>query len=241
MEKRDIADWTTGILGALLLVAAVLLFALLPSEDPVPPTFKATYTKEEIVLNLEDEAELTASQTHRITVPIDSPYVHSFSVNASWSDDIDASDPDQFLFIVTAPTLDGSERVGETITLSNEPGSPTDPTLTTFNAEPMDVVITKTILQPPRDGIKPADHMNEDAANAQSRLREELSIYPAGDWQLEITLNQVGTCPQATTEPQRNFACMAESAGAGDNGNSITIHSITYVLYDVDVEEIVYL
>lgn len=240
MEKRDIIDWATGIAGAILLVVTILLFILVPKDDPVPPVFQATYSEQVTTIDLSAEQDYILDASHDFGLEIESPYVHHIAFTVTWTDDVPSSDPDTFRFQISAPTELGRERITpEAILASNPPGTSSGNLSTEYDAVPMELVIEQSVQNPPRSGPIPGEFIGETEEEARERLLEAMVVYGAGEWNLETSLAVVGDCPDQQTAPDRAVACQSSTGGEGDTGNSLTVLSVTYITYDITVEEIV--
>ncbi len=240
MEKREIIDLATGIAGALLLVLTVVLFIVVPEDDPVPPVFQATYTEQVTTLDLTEEHTYVVDDSYDFSLAIDSPYVHHIAFTVAWTDDVASSDPDTFRFQISAPGELGRERITpEPILASNPPGNATEGIPPSYEANPMELVVEQAVQNPPRSGPIPGEFIGETAEEARERLLEAMVVFGAGDWNLETSLFAVGDCPDEQTAPDRALACQSATQGNGDTGNSLTVLSVTYITYDITVEEIV--
>lgn len=241
MERQEIIDMATGIAGGLLLVLAVVLFAVVPQDEPVPPTFQVRYVPTETTVAIGETHTFGEMETIEVPVTIDQETVHRIAFTVRWTDDIAASDPDVFNFVIVSPE---GERVTEPKIIGNDPPnatsqSPIGTPTTGYTAVPMELVIERSIAAPPRDGPVPGEHLNEDAANARARLYEDLVTYPSGAWELAVYLDDAGDCPSPQADPERAFACAAETSGSNaDDGNSLEVVSVTYTTYDVEVTEV---
>lgn len=236
MERREIIDLASGVAGGLLLILAVVLFAVVPQDDPVPPTFQVKYIASETTVELNEVHQFEQGETFGFLVNIESETVHRIQFNVRWTDDVASSDPDIFNFIIKSPEGD---RVTEPKVIGNDLPNATE-TPMTYTANPMELAVERSLAAPPRDGPVPGEHLNEDAANARARLHEDLVTYPAGEWVLDVYLDTVGGCPSPQRDTERALACQQETQNAGDDGNSLEVVSVTYTTYDVEVTEIVF-
>ncbi len=247
MERRSLIDLISGILGGLLLVTAVVLFAVVPEEEPIPPVFQVSYVSTETTIPVDQSLSMTEGQTDSILVPLDSPYIYRIAFNLEWTDDVAASDPDCFQFKIFEPEGEQVTDPNNRRNICNEPGEETidnqtgtDVPTATYTAVPMAYSMEKSLGAPPRDGPVPGAHLEETLDEARARLEADLATYAPGEWELEIYFGNAGDCPpnNPNSDNTRSLACNRDNGGSSeDNANNVRVVSVTYIAYEINIEE----
>ncbi len=236
-----------GILGAILLVVAVILTFTLPEEDVVTPQFRVSFQ--------EHQGEQFGTQSSSGPVPeggsVDFVYdipednVFRIAFTVAFEDDEPASDPDRF----TVQLLDPNGNVaGPDAVLTLKPPRqekpediPADPTPDQrFVSERMEFVVQVDVVERPKDTLVPADHPQESVDEAADRLLPSYHFPTAGAWTVRLSLDQAGDCPQPDGNPDTNIRvqeCMRQTGPSGqDLGNSVTVTKLDTFYYTAAIE-----
>lgn len=228
-DRRRIADVIFGVLGALILIAAVLLVNLLPQDEPVPDQYEVRFE----MTALDDPAVVTFSAEEGATVAhpftYDGVYLYRVEVAFEWTDDIAESDPDTFSVQLVAP--DGRVVRGPDETSNPYPQSDGSPVAPTYSARPMARVISFDLATRPSPHILTAA-AGETAEQITARAQAEARTNGTGEWRLEATLVAAGDCPDPTgLDLNRALACTAATGGQEDTGNPFQVVRVSFIEY----------
>jgi hypothetical protein len=253
MERKSLIDMISGIAGALLLVLAIVLFAVVPQDEPVVPSFQVKYVPStttiplDMVLEFSEADEFRSTRTQYIPANIDSNYIYRITFDVEWTDDVASSDPDRFQFKIKQPN--GEEVTSRNVQRSfeNEPPIASVDNSTgvpdfTYTPQLKEVSIGKGLGAPPRDGPVSGISLTETLEEARARLLADLYTYETGEWQLEVYLGEAGDCPPpqpgANADNTQSSVCTKDTNGSGeDTTNNIRIVSATYATYELEIEE----
>ncbi|MGB0652785.1 MAG: hypothetical protein ACPGQL_06250 [Thermoplasmatota archaeon] len=238
-------DRVIGVLGALLLLASVLLVEALPQDPVVLPQFQVTFPDEVGPPASASLVPFAEGETQVFEFPVEHANVHTLTVVVGWTDDVAASDPDRFRVRLLNPE---GEQVAEKILENaapryNDPAGPNpDPNRPLFEALPFSERIGYAPTSRPGSTIVEAVSTSETPEEAQRRIAPDYAGDAEGTWSVEVTLLAAGDCefnpgPLPLGIPLCGDPSAPTGDGAGDNdpGNTFSVQLFTYSHYEVSV------
>ncbi len=253
-RRGRIADISTGVVGLVLLVAAVLMLDILPVEDLPPNEFRVTFIPVTTNMTLQVHRLTEDAQNYDFIFNITEDDVYQIDLRLSFHDDIAASGPDQFRYEVYR---NDGESADQPESLTNAPGRLQNGTNNNFEAITANAAHSITLTPKPQDAIVAAI----PGATEQAVERELLAknhLLTKGTWKVHVTLVVAGDCERPTASPTAptvpsadeiaRFAdCLQEARAAGnseadsdqDFGNDFTVGVFSYTRFVVHAEKLV--
>lgn len=240
-RKRDLA---ACLFGALLLLLAIVLVAVLPEKEYATPQFRLTFPdtlddftfptqKFDFVVN--DEA----LRVHEFKYQLPDN-VASINLRAEFTDDLRYSDPDHFRIEVFDPF---GNPVGTRYDAINRPPIPrgdpsnpfnyTDPEVNSFS-QTYNLV---TGAHPTEQIVSGLTHL-ESREQVLARVVPQNRLATAGEWTVRVTMIQAGGCPQPgpTTDIFQFTLCRNEQSDGEDTGNPFSLAGFIYTFYTPCIE-----
>lgn len=237
-DKGHVADVIACILGALLLLFAIVLVAVLPDKEYATPQFRVTFpdTLNEFTsrpFEFVEGADATRIHVFEYELPDN---VQSITIRAEFRDDVNTSTPDQFrveLFdpqgnpmgirqdIINGPPLDRFDPINNLTTA--------DPS-ERFEVDQVSAPFTVAVAEHPSEQIVPGLSHEEVKEQVLARLVPQHRIQTAGIWTVKVTLVNAGDCPQPSQEanPAQFLLCRQERQDGVDAGNRFSLAQFVY-------------
>lgn len=244
-------DAVIGILGALLLLSAIVLAAILPDKTYVNPQFRLTFLDQEGEGDGTTVSPMLTPDAPAFDFPLEMPdNVKTITLEMSFSDDIVYSLPDIFKVELVAPN---GTVVGTIPAFQNDPPKGRNATETpqTYSAS---TITTFSGWADHQEAIVGGLTHTETVEQVQARLEPQYRAATAGTWIARVTLTSAQGCPQDpnTGFDGQYFYCRfghpsddgypqsPGSAGAEgtDPGNVVVLNNYRYTSYLVTVEEL---
>lgn len=229
VDKRRITDLVFGVLGAALLILAIILVPLLPEDEPVPEQYQVTYAANSIDEPGAGDLDFQEGESQSITFAYDGQYLYRLEVAVEWTDDLAESLPDTFSITLTDPQ--GNVRFGPQVFANPHPEPQGSALAPTYVAQPESRIIPVDIAPRPTTQVITAED-GDDLASVTARVGSDATTNGTGEWTLAVTLVEAGDCPPPQSlDPNRVFACQAASGGAPDDGNPFQVARVSYIEY----------
>ena len=249
--KGAVLDVVIGILGALLLVAAVVLAGILPDKTYLNPQFRLSFTEvsaEGPGSKIGDFVEGGPPQDFTYEIPDDN--VKSMTLELGFRDDIKYSLPDRFEVDLIAPngTVMGHYEIENP---APRGARNVNETPQTFPAEGRATFATAPAVS---EQVVTALTHTETEEQALARLEPQYRVATAGTWTVRVTLVAAQDCPaganDGTFDGQAAYCRGAPagippatesegtSADGDDPGNEFILVNLTWTFYVTTVEEL---
>lgn len=241
-------DIAVGILGALMLVAAVALAQLLPDKTYLNPQFRFSgvdVTAPELP-SQRAFFEDAGVRVYEFEYEVTEDNVKSIAVDVGFVDDVSYSLPDRFLIDLVAPNGTTAGWHAELQNPDPRPGvnASDNPS---FEQASMHLVFN-TAPAFPEQIVTGLTH-TELPEQVLARLAPDVHIETKGIWKLRVELVAAQDCPDpgAGAYPQQFLDCRVERPGTGegtvsqtgdDPGNEFIVTSFVYTYYVPDVQEL---
>jgi hypothetical protein len=233
------ADILACLFGALLLVAAVVLVAVLPDKEYASPQFRLTFpdTVDDFTyatqrFNFSETDEASKRHDFAYVLPDN---VASLNLRAEFKDDIAHSDPDQFRLEVFDPA---GNPVGTRYDAINKPPTPDTANQTQFVISSYSNTFNVPIGEHPTEQIVTGLTHQETAEQALARLEPQYRSATAGTWTVRVTLIQANDCATPPNADVFQFTrCRSEAGQDGeDPGNDFALAGFIYTFYTPTIE-----
>lgn len=244
--KGRLLDVIVGVLGALLLVAAVVLTALLPDHTYLNPQFRLSFLE----VNAEGPGSVSGAFTEgpgnvqEFTFEVAEDNVKSVTLEMGFRDDVSYSLSDRFDIDLVAPN---GTVVGHVEMQNPEPKAgrnATDPPQT-FLAESRSTFATAPAVS---EQIVTGLTHTETKEQVLARLEPQYRVATKGTWTVRVELVAAQDCPapgqgfQSQAAACRGIPPAGDGAGTSqdgsDNGNDFLLSNFTYTYYITTVEEL---
>lgn len=248
--KGRVLDIVIGVLGALLLIAAIALAQVLPDKTYLNPQFRLTL--DPVIMEYPgsaftpDPLSETGEKTWDFAYPVDQDNIMSVSLILGFTDDASFSLPDRFDIDLIAPN---GTQMGH-VEMENPPPHGGDPTAppTFSNAElnaqfPTAPAYSEQIVT----GLSPT----ETPEQVLARLAPQYHVKTNGTWIVRVTLVAAGDCPapeeQSYTTQSRDCRFGPPSGVEGnptaspdgaDPGNDFLVASFKYTYFTPAIKEL---
>ncbi len=250
--KGHLLDLIIGVLGALLIVAAVVLGGILPDKTYLNPQFRLTFAE----FSAEGPGSVVAQFTEaapgnlqEFTYEVPDQNVKSMTVEVGFRDDIKYSLPDRFDVDLVAPN---GTVMGHLELENPAPKAPRNGTDApqTFAAEGRGTFPT---APPVSEQIVTGLTHTETQEQVLARLEPQYRVDTAGTWTVRVELVAAQDCPTAQDANFQGQAAYCRGAPAGvpppttsegtstdgtDAGNEFIVVNLTYTFYVTTVEEL---
>ncbi len=221
-------DGIIGMLGAIILVASVVLVYALPEEDVILPQFRVEFPdKTSEFPTQSDFIEEGATRDFEYLIPDDN--LVGLLIIVGWTDDHPASDPDSFLVEVINPAGESVFRPEKPFT--NRPGQP-DPAQNnlTQRALPFETQISVSVNPKPATALVEGLE-GEAVEDAARRILPQYEAGGSGTWRIRASLLDAGDCrPRA--EPGALGCADPNNPSGEDAGNPFSVTKVTYTSYE---------
>jgi len=246
-------DVLVGVLGALLLLAAVALAVVLPDKTYLNPQFRVAF--------VEGGGEFDGSQDHYFAdageteydfdVEVGQDNVKAITLDYGFADDAPYSLPDAFELWLYAPN---GTLMGHVDSIANPPPrnghNTTDPPITDIAHGPS----TFLTAPAPSEQIVTGLTHTETEEQVQARLAPQHFVATKGTWKVHVKLIAAGDCPQPGAEgsfQSQAAVCrtgfptptgLGDFAGGvnqgDDPGNLFRLSAFSWTFYQVSVQEL---
>lgn len=242
-EKGRLADLLAALFGALLLIAAVVLVALLPDKEYATRQFRVTFpdTLDDFTFPTQRGTFAETEELHIQEFTYDLPdNVASINIRAEFTDNETASQPDQFRIEVFDP--DGNP-VGTRYDAINGPPTPDTATPGSFVGDSFSQTFNLATAEHPTEQIVPGLTHTEDKHQVLARIVPQYRAETNGTWLVRVTLVQAGDCPDPTANPTgidvfRVSNCRSQNPDGADPGNEFSLAGFIYTFYTPCIEEL---
>ncbi|HUR25434.1 MAG TPA: hypothetical protein VM327_05410 [Candidatus Thermoplasmatota archaeon] len=244
-DKGHLADVLAALFGALLLLVAIVLVAVLPDKEYASPQFRLTYpdTLDDFTFATKkfDFTEDEAGHIHEFTYDLPDN-VASINVRAEFTDNETYSEPDHFRIEVFDPA---GNPVGTRYDAINQPasGNPADPS--DFVPESFSQTFNLAPAEHPTEEIAVGLSHTENAEQVLARIVPQHRALTAGTWVVRVTLIQANDCPDPASQPSpfQYTRCQQQAAANGqgngaDPGNEFSLAGFIYTFYTPCVEQL---
>lgn len=228
-DRRRITDIIVGVLGVLVLVAAVLLVNLLPQDEPLPDQYEVRYTA-----NIDEDPtvqtlDIQEGGSGSAQFPFDGRFLYRIEVQVEWLDDVVESDPDSFEIRLIDPS--GAVVRGPVNATNPHPATDGSPAAPTYVGRPASRLVSFDLAPRPSTEIVVAQD-GEDAVAVQARVEARAATNGTGTWVLEATLVDAGDCPDPSgLDLNRALSCFATTGGGEDTGNPFQVVRVAFISY----------
>lgn len=244
--KGHFVDVLLGVVGAILLIGAIVLAGVLPDKTYLNPQFRVSFPAggAEFGGSLETDyiSEGAAPFEFKVPVPVDN--VTSIQMVVGFSDDIYYSGPDRFQVDLFDPS--GAPR--GRLEVENPAPTPGDGPTAAPQTDNAEATATFPIAPVPSEQIVTGLRHTEVAEQVQARVAPDHHVRTAGEWTVRVTLVAAADCP----DPGQGFDTQAlvcrtgppggSSDGTSDDGsdpgNTLLLSAFTYSFYTILVEEL---
>lgn len=244
-DKGRLADILAAVFGALLLIVAVVLVAILPDKEYATPQFRVTFpdTVDDFTFPTQKAVLNETEQLHIHEFKYELPdNVASINIRAEFTDDVTHSDPDQFRIEVFDPA---GNPVGTRMDAINEPPKPigdpvNDPTnYSQFEFDSFSQTFNLPTGEHPTEQIVGGLTHTEDRAQVLARLAPQYHLPTGGTWTVRVTLVQANNCPEPpAADVFQVTKCRAERSNGEDGGNEFAVAGFIYTFYTPCVEQL---
>lgn len=237
-DKGRLADMLAAVFGALLLIVAVVLVAVLPDKEYATPQFRATYvdTLDDFTFATQRFAftEEEAGRIHEFVYELPDN-VASINIRAEFTDNETYSDPDQFRIEVFDPA---GNPVGTRYDAINQPPSPNPDDQTDYVADSYSQTFNIATAEHPSEEIVPGLSHEETTEQVLARLVPQHRAATAGLWTVRVTLIQANDCPEPGQPSLQAFRCRQQRPDGVDPGNDFALAGFIYTFYTPCVEQL---
>jgi hypothetical protein len=239
-DKGRLADVLAAIFGALLLVAAVILVALLPDKEFATKQFRVTYpdTLDDFTFATqrfnftEDDEEL---RVHDFTYDLPDNVV-SVNIRAEFTDEQAYTDPDQFRIELFDPA---GNPMGTRYDAINNPPTPDNANPGEFVADSYSQTFNIPTAAHPAEEIVAGLTHTEAREQVLARLVPQHTAQTAGTWTVRVTLVQANDCPlPPEADLFQAIQCRADTGDGTDPGNDFALAGFIYTFYTPCIEEL---
>jgi len=249
-DKGKGADVAAGVIGAILLLACIVLVVMLPHKDYAMPQFRLRFndtTDDTTYGTQEFDFRTTAggARQHDFTyqLPDDTQAV---TVVVEFTDDVPASLPDHFTVEMTDPN---GNPVGVKYDIVNDPpthdANPqdwlTNPGLATaWNATLAQQRYPFALADHPQEKVVPGLSHTEVKEQALARLAPQYRLHTAGTYTVRVKLVEALGCPQPAPDTDANqvAACRNEQPNGEDTGNLLRVTQFIFTTIKPVVEDL---
>lgn len=250
--KGAILDVIIGIVGALLLVSAIVLAAVLPDKTYLNPQFRLSFVEagaEGPGSKIGDFVEGSPPQDFTYEIPDDN--VKSITLELGFRDDIQYSLPDRFDIDLIAPngTVMGHYELENPAPRGRPSANQTPEVL------PAEGRATFATAPAVSEQIVTGLTHTETEEQALARLEPQYRVATAGTWTVRVTLVAAQDCPSGTNDASfQGQAAYCRGIPAGippttapegstasngqDLGNEFIVVNLTWTFYITTVEEL---
>jgi hypothetical protein len=245
-EKGRLADILAALFGALLLLVAVVLVAVLPDKEFAARQFRVTFpdTLDDFTYATQKFGfnETEAEHIHEFTYELPNN-VASINIRAEFTDKEGYSLPDHFRIELFDPFGNPQGTRYEAINLPPTPNG-TDPT--EFDIHPYSQTFNIATVEHPTEQIVAGLTHTENREQVLARLVPGLIGKTAGTWTVRVTLVQAGDCPPADnpggSSVFQQVRCRRPSSDSSepgsDPGNLFSLAGFIYTYYTPCIEEL---
>jgi hypothetical protein len=245
-DKGRMADVLACLFGALLLLVAIVLVAVLPDKEYAAPQFRLTFpdTLDDFTYPTQEFSfaeNNEALRVHEFTYELPDN-VASINLRAEFTDDLPHSDPDQFRLEVFDPS---GNPVGPRYEAINQPplrkGDPNDPTnYTRFEFDSFSTTFNLPTGEHPTEQIISGLTHTETKEQVLARLVPQYRFPSGGVWTVRVTLIQANDCPAPSgdTDVFQFANCRNESPDGSDLGNDFALAAFIYTFYTPCIESL---
>lgn len=256
-------DGALGVVGAVLLLVAVLLVNVLPETEVLDPQFRVDYESVPVELPIsvlssnlfpDTAGVILQGESNAVDVPYDLAENNIFEliVFVTLIENFPESLPDSFLIELLNPA-------GESVAISNpQPTLPTEE-LPDEQKGPGRYFDTPEVSlyrvafnlggKPEGQIVTFKDGQNGTLEDATAAIVQRDTRITHGTWTVRIWVESVGRCPNVelgTSVPSQalvrraQFCAIADQqnhGGNGDTGNGFILNKLEYTYYDIKVSE----
>lgn len=255
VPRGHLLDVILGVLGALLLVGAVVLAGILPDKTYLNPQFRLSFVEgnaEGPGSKVGEFTEASPGNAQEFTYDIPDDNVKTITLDLGFRDDIVYSLPDRFDVDLIAPngTVMGHLELENPAPKAGR--NATDPPQT-FAAEGH---ATFTTGPSPSEQIVTGLTHTETQEQVHARLEPQFRVATAGTWTVRVELVAAQDCPTGPNDgsfqgqaaycrgipagvpPPTSGGGEGTSNDGTDPGNPFILANLTYTFYTVTVEEL---
>ena len=245
-SRRRWADLAAGLIGLMLLVAAVALTVSLPVQTVLPPQYEVSFPEAQVDLldqTLRFGLQNDTDQRKEFLFNVTHDNVVQIIISLWFYDDLEASDPDVFRIDLYDP---GGNFIPSSIRLENPVPQPNATTPGSFDAGLASGTYSFGLTPKPEDAVVEGElNSTEESVEAdQSNLHH---FGTKGTWRLKVFLAKAGNCPTPSPsspkpdDAARGAACLQANSAQGSNaakdaGNELTVGSFSYRYFTVDAK-----
>ena len=242
-DKGRLADVLAALVGALLLLAAVVLVAVLPDKEYATNQFRVTYpdTLDDFTFATqkfnftEDDEQL---RVHDFTYELPDN-VASVNIRAEFTDEQPYTDPDQFRIELFDPA---GNPMGTRYDAVNKPptqDASTPANMTQFAVDSYSQTFNIATAEHPSEEIVAGLTHTETREQVLARIVPQHTAPTAGTWTVRVTLVQANDCPLPPDADVFQFAqCRADTGDGTDPGNEFALAGFIYTFYTPCIEEL---
>jgi hypothetical protein len=240
-DKGRMADALAALFGALLLILAVVLVALLPDKEYATTQFRITYPD-----TLDDFT--FATQRFNFTENDEDLRVHDFTyelpdnvasvnIRAEFTDEQVYTDPDQFRIELFDPS---GNPMGTRYDAINKPPTPDTANPGEFVADSYSQTFNIATAEHPAEEIVNGLTHTETREQVLARIVPQHVADTAGTWTVRVTLVQANDCPAPGTgiDIFQFSRCYADTGDGTDPGNDFALAGFIYTFYTPCIEEL---
>lgn len=237
-DKGRLADVLAALAGAVLLLVALVLVAVLPDREFASAQFRVTFpdTLDDFTFATQkvDFTEDEAGRIHEFTYELPDN-VASINIRAEFTDNETYSEPDQFRIEVYDPSGDP---VGTRYDAINQPPTVNPADQSDFIPDSYSQTFNLATADHPTEEIVVGLSHTETKEQVLARLVPQHRALTAGTWTVRVTLVQANDCPDPAQQPSpfQLARCRQQSPGGEDLGNGFALAGFIYTFYTPCVE-----
>lgn len=253
--RGRLVDLVVGVLGALLLLIAVVLVVVLPDKTYVDPQFRLSFVEGSGEgKGTQESPQLAPGASYEFAVDVPQDNVKTVTLKVGFNDDVWYSLPDIVKVELFAPN---GTLVGTIDPLQNPP--PKGPVNATDSPTRYAAYTDQTFhgWADHQEQIIDGLSHSETPEQAQARLEKDPAYFVPnhGTWKVRVTLTAAQGCPDPTTESWRNQALYCRTGHPNDEGypqqnegkaqqdgsdpgNAVKLFNFEWTYYIVSVEEL---
>ncbi|HJQ93287.1 MAG TPA: hypothetical protein VJ874_03255 [Candidatus Thermoplasmatota archaeon] len=238
-DRGRLADILAALFGALLLLVALVLVAVLPDKEYASPQFRVTFVDTQLDLPTQRFAftEEETGRIHEFTYELPNN-VASVNIRAEFTDNETYSEPDRFRLEVFDPS---GNPVGARYDAINQPPTVSETDQTDLVADSYSETFNLPTAEHPMEEIVVGLTHTETVEQVLARVDPQHRALTAGTWTVRVTLIQANDCPEPASQPSpfQLARCHAQSPPDGvDPGNEFALAGFIYTFYTPCVEQL---